>query len=119
MLSNDKLPYVGRFACGWHRLATTDLDCLHEASYVASWRRVTTFGKTRRCGYRQPDDGNMPRGRHARRGTRHGRPRCDYVVDEQHRTVATRQTAAFCHEHWTNGTGGSISTGLRRTIDPV
>ena len=24
MLSNHKLPYVGRFACGWHRLSTTD-----------------------------------------------------------------------------------------------
>jgi len=24
MLSNHWLPYVGRFACGWHRLATTD-----------------------------------------------------------------------------------------------
>ncbi len=24
MLSNQKLPYVGRFACDWHRLATTD-----------------------------------------------------------------------------------------------
>lgn len=24
MLSNDGLPYVGRFACDWHRLSTTD-----------------------------------------------------------------------------------------------
>ena len=24
MLSNQVLPYVGRFACDWHRLATTD-----------------------------------------------------------------------------------------------
>src|SRR4029077_18453942 len=24
MLSNHGLPYVGRFACDWHRLATTD-----------------------------------------------------------------------------------------------
>ena len=24
MLSNQRLPYVGRFACGWRRLATTD-----------------------------------------------------------------------------------------------
>ena len=24
MLSNHGLPYVGRFACGWHRLSTTD-----------------------------------------------------------------------------------------------
>jgi hypothetical protein len=24
MLSNHELPYVGRFACDWHRLATTD-----------------------------------------------------------------------------------------------
>lgn len=25
MISNNELPYVGRFACDWHRLATTDL----------------------------------------------------------------------------------------------
>ena len=24
MLSNHEVPYVGRFACDWHRLATTD-----------------------------------------------------------------------------------------------
>ncbi|MGH9301830.1 MAG: hypothetical protein ACRD0E_08095, partial [Acidimicrobiales bacterium] len=25
MLGNQRLPYVGRFAYGWHRLSTTDL----------------------------------------------------------------------------------------------
>ena len=34
MLSNNGLPYVGRFACGWLRLATTDLGCLHSAWYA-------------------------------------------------------------------------------------
>jgi hypothetical protein len=29
MLSNHKLPYVGRFACDWLRLATTDPDAAH------------------------------------------------------------------------------------------
>jgi len=24
MLTNQELAYVGRFACGWHRLSTTD-----------------------------------------------------------------------------------------------
>ena len=27
MLSNHEVPYVGRFACDWHRLATTDPGC--------------------------------------------------------------------------------------------
>ena len=29
MLSNHELPYVGRFACDWLRLATTDPDAAH------------------------------------------------------------------------------------------
>src|ERR1700722_9939804 len=29
MLSNHELPYVGRFACDWLRLATTDPDTIH------------------------------------------------------------------------------------------
>ena len=29
MLSNHELPYVGRFACDWLRLATTDPDTVH------------------------------------------------------------------------------------------
>src|SRR5579864_9245520 len=29
MLSNHELPYVGRFACDWLRLATTDPDATH------------------------------------------------------------------------------------------
>lgn len=29
MLSNQKLPYVGRFACDWLRLATTDPHAVH------------------------------------------------------------------------------------------
>ena len=29
MLSNHELPYVGRFACDWLRLATTDPDTAH------------------------------------------------------------------------------------------
>ena len=31
MLSNQGLPYVGRFAYGWHRLATTDPHAVHAA----------------------------------------------------------------------------------------
>jgi len=33
MLSNHGLPYVGRFACDWHRLATTDPHEAHVAVY--------------------------------------------------------------------------------------
>ena len=40
MLSNHGLPYVGRFACDWHRLATTDPHTAHGQVYV-EWRRVT------------------------------------------------------------------------------
>src|SRR6202034_2823437 len=29
MLGNQELPYVGRFACDWLRLATTDPDTIH------------------------------------------------------------------------------------------
>jgi len=29
MLSNHELPYVGRFACDWLRLATTDPHAAH------------------------------------------------------------------------------------------
>ncbi len=29
MLGNHELPYVGRFACDWHRLATTDPHAAH------------------------------------------------------------------------------------------
>jgi len=32
MLSNHELPYVGRFACDWLRLATTDPHVAHTAS---------------------------------------------------------------------------------------
>src|SRR5580692_10912560 len=32
MLSNHELPYVGRFACDWLRLATTDPDTIHLTS---------------------------------------------------------------------------------------
>jgi hypothetical protein len=32
MLSNHVLPYVGRFACDWLRLATTDPDAIHDDS---------------------------------------------------------------------------------------
>ena len=32
MLSNHELPYVGRFACDWLRLATTDPHTAHPAS---------------------------------------------------------------------------------------
>ena len=32
MLSNHELPYVGRFACDWLRLATTDPDAIHDHS---------------------------------------------------------------------------------------
>ena len=32
MLSNHELPYVGRFACDWLRLATTDPDAIHNRS---------------------------------------------------------------------------------------
>ena len=32
MLSNHELPYVGRFACDWHRLATTDPSATHIGS---------------------------------------------------------------------------------------
>src|SRR5437868_12501154 len=44
MLSNEELPYVGRFAYGWHRLATTDPHAAHGAVYdrylVAVCRRL-------------------------------------------------------------------------------
>jgi len=38
MLSNHGLPYVGRFACGWHRLATTDPRTAHAQVYVSGLR---------------------------------------------------------------------------------
>jgi len=40
MLSNHKLPYVGRFACDWLRLATTDPHAAHPGS-VRPDRRIT------------------------------------------------------------------------------
>jgi hypothetical protein len=40
MLSNHKLPYVGRFACDWHRLATTDPDASHRIRCYARGARM-------------------------------------------------------------------------------
>src|SRR5580704_480373 len=41
MLSNHELPYVGRFACDWLRLATTDPDTIHDASVRPPARYVS------------------------------------------------------------------------------
>ena len=41
MLSNHGLPYVGRFACDWHRLATTDPHAAHGSVYARSVRRLS------------------------------------------------------------------------------
>ena len=47
MLSNHKLPYVGRFACDWPRLATTDPHAAHaqcrgaEAGAPVRWASMT------------------------------------------------------------------------------
>ena len=38
MLSNHELPYVGRFACGWLRLATTDPGATHAGSLRPLYR---------------------------------------------------------------------------------
>ncbi len=47
MLSNHELPYVGRFACGWHRLATTDPGATHVGSLrpLPSWPPWTEHEK--------------------------------------------------------------------------
>jgi hypothetical protein len=41
MLSNHELPYVGRFACDWLRLATTDPDAIHHPSVRLSPEKVS------------------------------------------------------------------------------
>jgi len=45
MLSDHKSPYVGRFACDWHRLATTDpcVSICHKSTCSATsigWERL-------------------------------------------------------------------------------
>ena len=44
MLSNQKLPYVGRFACDWPRLSTTDPHAAHP-DVTPSFDRVDTVGR--------------------------------------------------------------------------
>src|SRR5580698_9029029 len=43
MLSNHKLPYVGRFACDWLRLATTDPDAAHISTVRPRGAEVPEF----------------------------------------------------------------------------
>src|ERR1700690_4349063 len=40
MLSNHELPYVGRFACDWLRLATTDPDAAHGTNHTPRFRET-------------------------------------------------------------------------------
>ena len=48
MLSNQGLPYVGRFAYGWHRLATTDPHTAHGAVYGDGCGATTSSMRRRR-----------------------------------------------------------------------
>jgi hypothetical protein len=41
MLSNQQLPYVGRFACDWLRLATTDPHAAHDPVYAGVLRETS------------------------------------------------------------------------------
>jgi len=43
MLSNHELPYVGRFACDWLRLATTDPHAAHQCSVRPSHPKTQGF----------------------------------------------------------------------------
>jgi len=65
VLSNNKLlPYVGRFACDWHRLATTDPHPIHAPMVRPQSSSVTgAYPKNcqRRVCRRHGHDGNHPK----------------------------------------------------------
>ena len=52
MLSNHELPYVGRFACDWLRLATTDPHAAHAFECTPASRQMALFS-----GHLQPTCG--------------------------------------------------------------
>ena len=71
MLSNHELPYVGRFACDWLRLATTDPDATHTASVrprleVSGGKRRPVPAYGARC--RRTADGRVAAVRRCRSG---------------------------------------------------
>ena len=61
MLSNHELPYVGRFACDWLRLATTDPQTAHPASVRLPGRKTRGRPPGHQVVTRSSRDGNMGR----------------------------------------------------------
>ena len=85
MLSNQELPYVGRFACDWLRLATTDPDATH-----------TTMLRPSRRERLPPGDKSSPRRLRRRSrgiGASSGRPRPYAVSSGTRRACKGRRRA--------------------------